>query len=107
MSCLLIYEKKFPEVKAHNLLNHFFLEVISAYLGPSCLISLDDLVFFFNGCPKYIPYAVSFGFYREILSFLTQHSNKVCLKHGTHNHTALFAVMQNWKHSANLKSSII
>lgn len=49
MPWLLIYEKKFPEVKAYDLLNHFLLEVISAYLSPCPISNPDDLVFFFNG----------------------------------------------------------
>lgn len=53
MSWSLIYEKKFPEVIARYLLNHFLLEVISADPSPSFPISYPDdpkfLSFFFHG----------------------------------------------------------
>lgn len=53
MSSSLIYEKKFPEVIARYLLNHFLLEAISADPSPSFPISYPDdpkfLSFFFRG----------------------------------------------------------
>lgn len=52
MSWSLIYEKKFPEVIAHYLLNHFLLEAISAtpvLLFPSPIQMTQFLSFFIHG----------------------------------------------------------
>lgn len=107
MPWLLIYEKKFPEVKAYDLLNHFLLEVISAYLSPCPISYPDDLVFFFNGM-SWIHSSCSFmSFLERFLSFLTQRTTQHASEHGTRNHTTLSALMQTWKHSANLKCNII
>lgn len=64
-------ERNSQKSKPTILLNHFLLEIISAYLSPPCPISYsDDLVCFFlqwDAPNKYIPYAVSLGFYRDFI----------------------------------------
>jgi hypothetical protein len=71
MSCLLIYEKKFPEVRAHYLLNHFLLEVLSVDLSPFPISYPDEYIFFPSvmGCLKYIAYSAPLSLHRQSLFF--------------------------------------
>lgn len=103
MSWSLIYEKKFPEVIARYLLNHFLLEAVSADpspLFPSPIqMILSFYLFSFMPCFKCVVSAVSLGLYRSLFFWWNSAYRAVLL-------ITLPLALHPQKHGTDVKSSL-